>query len=89
MASCPFISAQLAPSELARKGSQVKEMKVEDGDTLIISNLDPVSISSFRSFKSDEEYKKYQKYKYYDQKFTPMQLRLFGFSGKLNTSPRI
>jgi DNA-binding protein Fis len=65
------LTAQSAPIDVSKFREQVKEMKVADGDTLVIASLDPVSISSFRHFESDEDYKKYQKYKYYASKVYP------------------
>jgi len=40
-------------------------MITEEGDTLIMADLDDISITSLRSFKSDADYKKYIKFKRY------------------------
>lgn len=47
------------------QGQIVTAMITETGDTLIMADLDDVSITSIRSFKSDEDYKKYVKFKHY------------------------
>lgn len=44
---------------------------VVDGDTVILADLDPMSLSSPRSFESDEELKRYKKYKYFAAKVYP------------------
>ncbi len=41
------------------------------GDTLLIAQLEDVSVSSFRSFASDEDYKKYRRYRAYAVKVYP------------------
>lgn len=46
-------------------GIMVTALVTEDGDTLILAELDDISITSLRSFKSDEDYKKYMKFKRY------------------------
>lgn len=51
---------------------QVLPFIIDDcGDTLIIAQLDDVSVSSLRQFKDDEEYKKYRKYRAYAAKVYP------------------
>jgi len=42
-----------------------------DGDTLILINLDDVSITAMRSFSSDEEYRKYMRIRNYAAKVYP------------------
>jgi hypothetical protein len=44
---------------------------VQDGDTIILAQLDDVRFSSPRTFKSREEYKTYMKYKRYAAKVYP------------------
>ena len=43
----------------------------ECGDTLIMAQLDDVSVSSLRKFKSEEEEKRYRKYRRYAAKVYP------------------
>ena len=43
----------------------------ECGDTLVLVNLDGVSVSSFREFESKEEYNRYRKYRRYAAKVYP------------------
>ena len=38
---------------------------VEDGDTLIVAELDEASVTSFRNFDSDTQYRRYMKYRRY------------------------
>lgn len=44
---------------------KVYSTMVVDGDTVILADLDTMSVSSPRSFATNEEYKRYLKYKYY------------------------
>ena len=46
-------------------GQVMTAMITETGDTLIMANLDDISITSLRSFKDDADYKKYMKFKRY------------------------
>lgn len=50
---------------------KVYSTMVVDGDTVILADLDPMSLSSPRSFDSDEELKRYKKYKYFAAKVYP------------------
>jgi len=52
-------------------GGKVYSAIVQDGDTLILAQLDDVNFTSPRSFKSREEYKKYLRYKRYAVKVYP------------------
>lgn len=72
-----------ADSYLGYKNTEMEVMKVklqgrvysamitEDGDTLILADLDEFSITSVRKFDSDEEYRKYQKFRRYALKVFP------------------
>ncbi len=53
------------------QGKVYSAMITEDGDTLILANLDDVSITSFRKFDSDEDYRKYLKFRRYAAKVFP------------------
>lgn len=52
-------------------GTVVTALITAEGDTLILADLDDISITSLRSFKSDEDYKKYMKFKRYAAKVYP------------------
>lgn len=51
-------------TKLNLKGKIYSAM-ISDGDTLILADLDDVSITSFRKFENDADYKKYQKFRRY------------------------
>ncbi len=61
----PPIQNELEMFETAVDGIVMTAMVTEEGDTLIMANLDDISITSLRSFKSDADYKKYMKFKRY------------------------
>ncbi|HFC00788.1 MAG TPA: DUF4294 domain-containing protein [Phaeodactylibacter sp.] len=44
---------------------------IVDGDTIIMADLDNISISSPRKFKNREDYRRYRKYRYYGSKVFP------------------
>ena len=50
---------------------KVYSTMVIKGDTVILADLDTMSISSPRSFASNEEYRRYRKYKYFASKVYP------------------
>lgn len=62
-----FIQAQedMEMYETMVDGIVMTAMVTEDGDTLIMADLDDISITSLRSFKSDADYQKYIKFKRY------------------------
>lgn len=51
-------------TKLKLKGKIYSAM-ISDGDTLILADLDDVSITSFRKFDNEADYKKYQKFRRY------------------------
>lgn len=57
-------------TELSLKGKVYSAM-ISEGDTLILANLDDVSITSLRKFDSDADYRKYQKFRRYAVKVFP------------------
>ena len=66
------LSGQQAPNvEEPVDYENVKEMRIDGKDTLVLAQLDAISISSPRTFASKEEYDKYQRYKYYASKVYP------------------
>lgn len=63
--------AQAPPKKEKRIDGQIVKAQVDDCDTLIIAQLEDVSVTSFRKFKSDEDYKKYLRYRRYATKVYP------------------
>lgn len=61
----------LATMKVSIKGKVYTAMVTEEGDTLILADLDDISVTSFRTFDSDEDYRKYQKFKRYAAKVFP------------------
>lgn len=51
-------------TKLNLKGKIYSAM-ISDGDTMILADLDDVSITSFRKFDSDADYRKYRKFRRY------------------------
>lgn len=47
---------------------------ITDNDTLVLANIDDVSLSSPRSFENADDYRRYRKYKYYAAKVYPFAL---------------
>jgi len=50
---------------------KVYPIMVTNGDTMVIANIEDVSVTSPRSFDSKEDERKYRKYKYYAAKVYP------------------
>ena len=66
--TAPYISrieADPAFLKLNVEGKIFSAMVTEEGDTLILADLDDVSITSFREFKSDADYQKYLRFRKY------------------------
>jgi len=57
-------------TELNLKGKVYSAM-ISDGDTMILADLDDVSITSLRKFDSDKDYRKYLKFRRYAAKVFP------------------
>lgn len=58
-------------TRLTIEGKVYPALITGDGDTLILVNLDDVSITAMRSFSSDEEYRKYMRIRNYAAKVYP------------------
>ncbi len=56
---------ELGKTKVSLAGKIYTALITEDGDTLILADLDDVSITSFRKFDSDEDYQKYMKFRRY------------------------
>ena len=48
-----------------RFAGEIVEARVENGDTIIIANLDEATVNSFRNFESDTQFRMYNKYRRY------------------------
>ena len=72
--AAPYIS-RIEPDpqfmKLEVKGKVYSAMVTDAGDTLILADLDDVSITSFRKFDSEADYQKYQKFRRYALKVFP------------------
>lgn len=58
-------------SNIKINGEIMPYMIDDCGDTLILAQLEEVSVSSFRRFKTKEEYKLYRRYRHYAVKVYP------------------
>lgn len=67
----PVYANDLSTIPLSIRGKVYQAMVTDEGDTLILADLDDVSITSLRTFESDEEYRKYQKFRRYASKVYP------------------
>lgn len=65
------IQAQKDHEEKVTINGKVMTALITDGDTMILADLDDVSITSMRSFENAEEYRKFQIYKRYALKVYP------------------
>ena len=61
--------------EIKINGEIVTALITEDNDTLIIANLDNVTVSSLRKFKNKAEEKRYWKYRRYAVKIYPYAVK--------------
>jgi len=65
------LCAQEQPVKPRRIDGQIVKAQVDDCDTLILADLENVTVTSFRRFDSDEDYKKYLRYRRYAAKVYP------------------
>ena len=68
------INAQLEEEEYTEKitiNGYVFDAIISGSDTIIMANLDDISISSPRKFENREDYRRYRKYRYYGSKVYP------------------
>ena len=66
-----MVCGQTDPPKQKRIDGQIVKAQVDDCDTLIIADLENVTVTSFRKFNSDEDYKKYLRYRRYAAKVYP------------------
>ncbi len=71
------MQAQIIPEQggvetkISIEGKIYPALITENGDTLILVDLDNVSITALRTFANDEEYRKYQRFRNYAAKVYP------------------
>jgi len=53
---------------------KVYPVLISEGDTMVLAEIEDVSISSPRTFENSDDYKRYRKYKYYAAKVYPFAL---------------
>ena len=58
-------------TKIMLEGKVYPALVTEDGDTLILVDLDNVSITALRTFANDDEYRKYQRFRNYAAKVYP------------------
>jgi hypothetical protein len=59
-------------SGYTKVNNQYYKYMIDDcGDTLIVANLDGISISSLRAFDNDDDYRRYRRYRQYAVKVYP------------------
>lgn len=66
----PQLSDTLETQYIEIKG-KVYPVLISEGDTVVLADIEDVSISSPRSFDNPDDYKRYRKYKYYAAKVYP------------------
>lgn len=63
--------AQAPAKKEKRIDGQIVKAQVDDCDTLIIAQLEDVTVTSFRKFNNNEDYQKYLRYRRYATKVYP------------------
>lgn len=64
-------SGDFETTDVTIDGRFYSALITEDGDTLILADLDDISITSFRTFDDDADYRKYMKFRRYSAKVFP------------------
>jgi hypothetical protein len=70
-------------------GNILKQMITENGDTILLANLDDVSVTSPRKFDNRDDYLRYLKYRYYAAKVYPYAkdaIRIFRETEEVTTT---
>ena len=60
-----ILDDDLKPTKVSIDGNIYTAIITEEGDTLILADLDDISVTSLREFASDEDYQKYMKFRRY------------------------
>src|SRR5210317_1556488 len=63
--------SQAPPKKKKKIDGQVVRTVIDECDTLLLADLENVTVTSFRKFDSDEDYKKYLRYRRYAAKVYP------------------
>ena len=85
-----FLVSNNANSQITKSNGKVTingkvySTMVVNGDTVILANLDTMSVSSPRSFATNEEYRRYIKYKYFAAKVYPYAKDAINILNKLD-----
>ncbi|MDX1406594.1 MAG: DUF4294 domain-containing protein, partial [Saprospiraceae bacterium] len=66
--ACPLLAQT---DKKIKIDGEIVTARVEDGDTLIIADLDSVSVTALRNFTSDTQYRRYLKYRRYANQVYP------------------
>jgi len=77
----------LATQYIEIKG-KVYPVLISEGDTMVLAEIDDVSISSPRKFENSDDYKRYRKYKYYAAKVYPFALEAIKVYKDINYETR-
>lgn len=67
----PILDQKSTETKINIEGKVYSAIITETGDTLILADLDDVSITALRKFKNDDEYKKYMRFRNYALKVYP------------------
>lgn len=67
---------------------KVYPVLISEGDTMVLAEIDDVSISSPRKFDNSDDYKRYRKYKYYAAKVYPYALEAIKVYKDINYATR-
>jgi len=67
---------------------KVYPVLISEGDTMVLAEIDDVSISSPRTFDNADDYKRYRKYKYYAAKVYPYALEAIKVYKNINYETR-
>jgi hypothetical protein len=70
-APCQIVDTVINGSRRVMIDGEILMTKIENGDTLLLADLDDVSVTSFRTFASDAEYHRYLKYRRYASSVYP------------------
>jgi Domain of unknown function (DUF4294) len=60
-----ILDDDLKPTKVSIDGNLYTAIITEEGDTLILADLDDISVTSLREFANDEDYQKYMKFRRY------------------------
>ncbi|MBC7885693.1 MAG: DUF4294 domain-containing protein [Saprospiraceae bacterium] len=67
----PILDQKGTETKITLEGRVYSAIVTESGDTLILADLDNVSITALRTFSNDDEYRKYMRFRNYALKVYP------------------